>query len=141
MNNQFKKFFILPSLLLANSYLLLGSSDLKTNINIEAYSEKVNLSYSNDMLSEVVSEVNMKQHEEKQINLIDVILLSVLSLCITCILFKKSKPSTKKQQKVSTDSLVSIKIKIQKQIFMFVKTIQKTFHSIYQKIFFLSFFR
>jgi 23S rRNA U2552 (ribose-2'-O)-methylase RlmE/FtsJ len=139
MNNQLKKILLLPSLLLANAYLFVGVSEIKTNINLETCCQKINLSSQDEMVSQVVSESKVVVEENKKSNIFEYISLSFLSLSLAVLFFNYNTLTEHKRVTSTINNLVFVKIKLQKYRFYFIKSIQKSFHSIYQKIFFYSF--
>ncbi len=139
MNNQLKKILLLPSLLLANAYLMVGGAEVKTNINLETYSEKVKLPAENEVVSKVVSESKIAVQTNEKSNDFDFIFLSLLSLSLAVFIFNSYTKSNSTVNKKTLTVLVFVKLKLQEYTFCFIKSLRKTFHSTFQKLFFYSF--
>lgn len=139
MNNQLKKLFILPSLLLANAYLFVGAGEIKSNIVLDNYSEKIKLSSVEEVVSEVISEPQNVVSESKISEHSGIFFLNILSLSLAFLLFSNDSLSQLKTVHFQFTNLVLVKLKTQKRIFNFIQSKQKAFHSVYQKFFFYSF--
>lgn len=125
MNFQLKKLLLLPSLILANAYLMVGNPIVsENNTNSDSYSLKIkhNLTESESAKTIEVSSLSNS----------DSILILNLLVASFCLLLLYRKPiETKKYNTVFSN----LKFKYQYFVFLFIKTLNKTFHCLYSKFY------
>jgi len=127
MNFQLKKLLLLPSLILANAYLMVGNPIVsENNTNSDSYSLKIKHNLTESELD------NDKTIEVSSLSNSDSILILNLLVASFCLLLLYRKPiETKKYNTVFSN----LKFKYQYLVFLFIKTLNKTFHCLYSKFY------
>jgi hypothetical protein len=136
MNNNFKKFFLLPSLLLTQAYCLEQCVNVNNNTNIEKYSEKIKINLENSSIETTILNEKLVDPKQEKISTIETLLLS-LATATLAVLFLKYKIKINFDRKINLfEKLIIIVLKVMKKTFLLIKSIKKTFHSIYKKLYF-----
>lgn len=140
MKNNFKKLFLLPSLLLTQAYCLEQCVELNNNTNVDQYSEKIKI------FSEVISVADSVVEEEnivastQEISQIELLLVGFIATTFSLLFFKVLEENKILVFNFFQINKITLLLILQKKIFDFIKSIKKTFHSKFQKIYFDSFF-
>jgi len=139
MNQNFKKLFLLPSLLLTQAYCLENYDDFNSAINLDKYSEKIKINSETIEDSKIVSDKFLSKFTIEKNLQTEYILLSVISVSLLVLILKNKKIIDTIVFIIIFKLAIFLKIKVQKYVFEFIKSIKKNFHSNYQKIFHFSF--
>jgi hypothetical protein len=139
MKNNFKKLFLLPSLLLTQAYCLEQCVELNNNTNVDRYSEKIKIFSENSSVDATVTKEEDIASSIQEISQIELILFGFIAATFSILFFKndgKFKFTLLIFLQVNKISLILI---LQKKIFDLIKSIKKSFHSKFRKIYFNSF--
>jgi hypothetical protein len=136
MNNNFKKLFLLPSLLLTQAYCFEQFVDINNNTNVEKYSEKIKINFENsDVKDTDLDEKNIVPNQEKIPK--NEFLLFSLALATLATLFLKHKIKIKfNYKKFLFKKRIIIALKLIRETFYSIKSIKKLFYSTYHKLYF-----
>lgn len=139
MKNDFKKLFLLPSLLLTQAYCLEQHVELHNNTNVDKYSEKIKI-FSEDIGVEnaIVKSENIVPPVQK-ISQIELILFGLISATLSALFLKNNSQIKFQLCNFLEINKITTHFNLQKKVFNFIKSIKKTFHSKFQKIYFYSF--
>ncbi len=139
MNYNFKKLFLLPSLLLTQAYCLENCVELNNTTNLDKYSEKIKINSDEINHHEVINEQFISEIKKEILSKNNYILLSIVSINLLILILKNKKNVINNGLNNFLIFCVKAKTKIQKIIFESIKSIKKSFHSNYQKIYYFSF--
>ncbi|NCQ51781.1 hypothetical protein GW796_07800 [archaeon] len=137
MNITLKRALLFPSLMLTNIYLFFGGAiNSESYIKHDSYSENIKL--NSPIKSINITEKSTEKEFFEYLNLVKTLFILLSSLVLAKKLQKKHTLNKIKLSKIFTYFL-NLKLKIQKNIFYKIKSINKIFHSNYYKIYFYSY--
>lgn len=139
MNENFKKLFLLPSLLLTQAYCLEHRVELNNNTNSEKYSEKIKIFSDSSLNEESIIVEDISPPVLVDLLNLQYILVSFISLSLGTSLIKyyiKFKIYLSFNFYITK---INNKLILQKKVFDFLQSLKKAFHSKYQKLYFYSF--
>lgn len=135
MNEKIKRIFLLPSIILANAYLLAGTPvDFKNNSNQSLYTTKIKTE-TNEFSQEVKSVSVFSENSDNLVIPDLAFIFSILALSIGLPLLTKKKNDFFKIQLKKLEFFMAILEEIQIKIFANIKSFRTTFHSLFFKFY------